>query len=166
MNTYTLQCALRDALTPALAGLPLLVKQRVQPAATQAGPEITRAAKISIGDVWPKQAGTEENVPFVCLQERGGHDADALTTAEIIIRCAVYSGEPEEAAHELSNLVSTVRHTLLARQHSPLEQSYRLLADEKGHLLPWETPTEQTHPYAEAYILSVWEYKSIEGVMV
>lgn len=166
MNTYMLQCALRDALTEALANLPLLVRQRVQAQSTNAEPEISRPANIYIGDVWPKQAGAEENVPFLCLQERGGHDADAMTSAEIIIRCAVYSLEPEEAAHELSNLVSTVRHALLHRQHSPLEQVYRLLADDKGRLLPWETPTEQSHPYAEAYILSVWEYKSIEGVSI
>lgn len=171
MNTYMLQCAIRAALEPAVATLPLLTKPRPQALKTPAAAptavqvESTRAAKIYIGDVWPKQTGPEESVPFICLQERGGHDADSMTTVEIIIRCAVYSLNPEEATHELANLVSTVRHALLTKQHSPLECQYRLLIDDKGRLLPWESPTEQTHPYAESYILSVWEYKSIEGVL-
>lgn len=166
MNAYLLQCALRAHLTPALAHLPLCVKQRIQPVNKNPGAEVLRPAKIYIGDVWPKQAGAEENVPFICLQERGGHDEESLSRAEILLRCAVYSPEPETAVHELSTLVSTVRHALMPLSLRPLEARYRLLTDEKNRLLAWETPTEQNHPYAEAYILSVWEYKSIEGVML
>lgn len=166
MNSYLLQCALRAHLTPALAHLPLCVKQRLQPVNEDPGTEVLRSAKIYIGDVWPKQAGAGENVPFLCLQERGGHDEESLTRVEILLRCAVYSPEPETAVHELSNLVSTVRHAIMPLSLRPLEARYRLLTDEKNRLLAWETPTEQNHPYAEAYILSVWEYKSMEGVML
>lgn len=166
MNPYFLQCALRAHLTPVLAHLPLCVKQRTQPLTEKTSAEVTRPAKIYIGDVWPKQAGAEENVPFLCLQERGGHDEESLTRVEILLRCAVYSPEPETAVHELSTLVSTVRHALMPLSLRPLEARYRLLTDEKNRLLAWETPTEQNHPYAEAYILSVWEYKSMEGVML
>lgn len=166
MNTYLLQCALRAHLAPAVAQLPLCVKQRLQPLKENVDAEVTRPANIYIGDVWPKQAGAEENVPFICLQERGGHDEESLTRVEILLRCAVHSPTPEEACHELSNLVSTVRHALMPLSLCPLEARYRLLTDEKGRLLAWETPTEQNHPYAEAYILSVWEYKSIEGNML
>lgn len=166
MNSYLLQCALRAHLAPALAHLPLCVKQRTQPLTENASAEVTRPANIYIGDVWPKQAGAEENVPFICLQERGGHDEESLTRVEILLRCAVHSPTPEEASHELSNLISTVRHALMPLSQRPLEARYRLLTDEKDRLLAWETPTEQNHPYAEAYILSVWEYKSMEGMML
>lgn len=170
-----LQCALRDALAPVLETLPLAVKNRPvgrgapQPSRNgepfASDPDALRPAAIHIGDVRPKQSGSDETVPFVCLQESGGHDADSMTRAEILIRCAVYSPEPEEAAHELSNLLHTLRHALMPLGQSPLSGRYRLLADEKGRLLPYEIPTEQNHPYAEGYILSVWKYKSLEGVI-
>lgn len=162
MNPYLLQTSLRAHLTPVLGALPLAVNPRT---ATAMGEELIRPARIRIGDVIPKVPAEGESVPFVCLQERGGHDSEGVTVVEILIRCAVYSPEPEEAAHELSNLVHTVRHALMPLAVQPMQGRFRLNCDEKGRLLPWETPTEQNHPYAESYILSVWEYKSIEGIM-
>lgn len=162
MNPYLLQTTLREHLTPVLEALPLAVNPRATATTVQ---ELTRPAAIRIGDVLPRQATDGESVPFVCLQERGGHDDEGVSVVEILIRCAVYSPEPEEAAHELSNLVHTVRHALMPLAVQPMQGRFRLNCDEKGRLLPWETPTEQNHPYAESYILSVWEYKSIEGIM-
>lgn len=157
-----LQTSLRAHLTPVLEALPLAVNPRT---ATATGEELTRPALIRIGDVIPKVPAEGESVPFICLQERGGYDSEGSTVVEILLRCAVYSPEPEEAAQELSNLVHTVRHALMSLAVQPLQGRFRLNCDEKGRLLPWESPTEQNHPYAEGYILSVWEYKSIEGVM-
>ncbi len=159
---FLLQKALQAHLTQSLAVLPLETKIKGRDGKNAEG-EHTRTARVFVGDVPKRKAGQEEVIPFVSVHEQAGHTGDhGMTRTELLLRCAIFSEDEEDAAQELSNLVQSVRHVLSPLCQHPLDSRYRLLTDDKGRLLPWERPLEQPSPYAEAYILTTWEYKGFE----
>lgn len=154
-HPYLLQCAIKDALAET-------VGTTLHTCRATGDKEELAPLKIFIGDIPPRKRNEPEAVPCLCIQEQGGKDIDGMTFVELVIRIVVYSREVEDAAHELSNLIFAVRHALMPFCTRPLSQRYRLLCSDKGELLPWERPLEQQSPYAEAFVLSVWDYKGFE----
>ncbi len=166
-SPYLLQCALRDVLSTALEKFPLAVRKDIRGDIKGVNKgdtktENTRPVNIYLADIALREKGSAELAPFICLQERSGEDIDGMTRVEILMRLVVYSEDVEGVAHELSNLVQVVRHVLMPFVTRPLLREYRLLLDEKKRLLPWERPLDQFHPFAEAFILSMWDYKGFE----
>ncbi len=152
---YTLQSLLREHFEDAFSTFPLALRGEGE--AEQAG-----GVKVFLADKPLRGREDAGNAPFICLQERSGRHVDSWEEIEIICRCVAYSNSIEEAAHELSLLISTLRQSLFSCVTKPLDGEFFLIASEKGELLPWEKPLEQKHPYCEAYVLSTWKYKGFE----
>ncbi len=142
--------ALRDALSPALATLPLESRQGQG--------SILRSPRIYLGQLPPRQANAPFEAPFVLIQALGGHeDAEGFARAEIALRVCVWNDETEANENDLHNLLATIRHALIGYRNTALNGRYILAPDSSGIWLAWTRPDEQASGFAEAYILSQWK---------
>lgn len=158
--SFLLLDAMRDYLTEALAGLPLLT-----PAVR--GREATlRPPRVLIGELPPQNRENESSAedagyPFVLLRGLSGEDMEDFSSCDVTFICAVAAsqrGEPLE--HEIQNLVSWVRTALLKRR--VIGGKGELIPDKQGHLLTWAVYDEFAYPYAAAQIKGTWKLPGIQ----
>ena len=157
MNNFLLMVALRDHLTPALAGLPLPTRARRE----RPRPEDVRLrpARILLGSL-PAKSG---DAPLVLIQAMSGHDKDdGFGHTVLALRLVVWNEDPEEAENDLHNLLALVRRSAMACRQQALNGRYILTANERGEFAPWARPDEQAPQFAEAYAMTHWNMQGNE----
>lgn len=161
MNVYLLLDALRAEIGPRLETLPLAARTR--DARPEKDKERLRPACLYIGDLPPKQAGTEDaSPPFVVLQDLDGKHSGGLHHVRVGMRVSVWNDDPEGAVNDLHNLMSLLTRTCGAFQSAPLRGRYFLEPDDDGALCSWFRPDEQNPPYREGYIITRWKMAGLE----
>lgn len=162
MNNFLLMVALRDHLTPALAGLPLPTRARRE----RPRPEDVRLrpARILLGSLPAKSGEHDEyDAPLVLIQAMSGHDKDdGFGHTVLALRLVVWNEEPEGAENDLQNLMALVRRSAMACRQQALDGRYILTANERGEFAPWARPDEQAPQFAEAYALTHWNMQGNE----
>ena len=161
MNVYLLLCALRGALEPKLATLPLPTRSR-EKHPPQGGPESLRSATVYIGDLPPKKAGEEIQPPFVVLQDLNGKHLDGFHYVQVGLRVSIWNEDPEGALNDLHNLMSLLIRACGAFRSAPLDGRYKLVPDDDGAVCNWFRPDEQNPPFREGYIITRWHMAGLE----
>lgn len=160
--SFLLLDAMRDYLTKALAGLPLL-----DPASRDRETR-RRPPRVLIGELPPRNlekardpAADEGGYPFVLLRGLSGEDLEDFSTCKVALVCAVAAVERGEAIeHEIQNLVAWVRTALLKKR--VLDHRAELIPDRQGCLLSWSVYPEYAHPYVAAQIQGTWKMPGIQ----
>jgi hypothetical protein len=160
--SFLLLDAMRDYLTEALAGLPLL-----DPASRGREARL-RPPRVLIGELPPRNqekerepAADEGGYPFVLLRGGKGEDLIDFSTCDVELVCAVAASERGEAVeHEIQNLVGWVRTALLSRR--VIGGIGELTPDNRGRLLTWDVYPEYAHPYVAARIQGTWKLPGIQ----
>lgn len=163
--SFLLLDAMRDYLTEALSGLPLLTP------AVRGREAKLRPPRVLIGELPPRNtdkdqeqaepAADEGGYPFVLLRGMSGEDLEEFSTCDVQLVCAVAASERGEALeHEIQNIVGWVRTALLTRRR--IGGKGELIPDKQGRLLTWDVYPEYAHPYVAARIQGTWKLPGIQ----
>ncbi len=160
VNTFGLLTALRTALQPELATLPLPVMGRQSSGkAVDVDGETLRPAALHLGAMPPTMQDALGSVPFVVIQPFGGFDREGTHHIRVALRVCIVGADSEWAENDLHNLLSLLRRALIEKGCPALENRFRLIPESNDQLAPWERPDEQAYPFLQAYILTTWQTK-------
>lgn len=137
--------------------------------------DVECAAQVFIGDLPPKrqpQSGKPDreqpgrNLPCVVLVPITGHHVEGQAVVTLALICVVYNPngrDAEDAEADLAVLLSSVTGALApCANGEPLARRFELLADAQGRILPWVKSEAQPHPFLQATITSVWQFRGWE----
>lgn len=150
MNAYLLMEHLAVTLAQHLCSLPLLER----PARTVTEGTL-RPPSVYVGDLPPK-TGTDEQVPFVLIQDLQGECFSRGQNIHLALRCAVWNSDPKEGLADLHNLLSACLRFCAQFEEVPLAKRWQLVPDKEDVLLSWRRPDDQAPEHFEAYILTRW----------
>lgn len=156
MSAFLLLSAIRDYLSPRLAGFPLGVHRRERPVDQEQNEQAI--CKIFLGSMPPTSNDAYSAAPFLVIQAMDGEDLpDGLANFRVSLRLCIVAEECEAAESDLLNLISELRLWLMELPGGVLPGGKFRLDPEEAGRLPWTRPDEQVHPFLQAFIFTEWQ---------
>ena len=124
---------------------------------------------VWVGDLPPKRDPKDfSGLPCVLLVPLASYIDNGMGEVDIALICVIYNPEKGDAMGaecDLANVLSRVRGLLIDALESkgrPLDGRFVLVPDQHGNVLAWQKSDQQTRPFIQATMSSVWQYKDLE----